>query len=155
MAGNIRIMDTSVYLALLGVPKHEGRPGLSQTELIKEVENCLSNDDKIIIPFGTIIESGNHISRSVNGRRHGIILKFVSDVKDALEGKAPYVIGELGSEDQLYKWLDLFQENANANIEFGDTICIAEFHRLHEMFPSNSIKIWSDDVHLKSYKLVP
>lgn len=151
MPGTIRIMDTSVYLALLRVPKHAAK--VRSEELSRELEKYVNDNDIIIIPIGTIIESGNHIARAIDGRRYEIVERFVQDILAAIEQRAPYSIGQLGNEDQLKSWLISFKSHAESNIEFGDVICIEEYKIWSEL--GRPVEIWSDDECLKPYKYKP
>lgn len=146
-------MDTSIYLALLGVPNHSS-PEWTK-ELNTELIDLYKNGDTIIIPLGTVVETGNIISRAVNGRRYQIIKRFLTNINMAINENAPYKIGELGNKDQLREWLTLYEEMASPELQFGDILCIQEFNKLVDIFPNKAIDIWSDDSHLQSYKNIP
>ena len=151
MGGTIHIMDTSVYLELMKIPGCYSVE--TSSKLAVELENIIKNGDRIIIPIGTIIESGNNIVRAANGRRYDLINRFIDDVNAAIESRAPYSIGKMGDEEQLIVWLSIFRELAHSQIEFGDVTCIAEFNLWKDM--KMPVEIWSDDKHLQSYKYSP
>ncbi len=154
MASAIRIMDTSIYLTVLGVPKHERGDSGRVEQLRNEVERCAKNDVIIIIPLGTIVETGNHIASAVDGRRYGIVNRFIEDITAAIEDRAPYSIGMVNSA-ALREWLDLFRSHSSSNLELGDVTCIAEFNRCREIYPVKPVMIWSDDEELISYNYIP
>ena len=151
MPGKIRIMDSSVYLAILKVPKHASAE--CSEELANKLVSFIDEGDTIIITLGTIIECGNHIARALDGRRHDIMEKFAQDILAAIEQRAPYSIGQLGNENQLRIWLNSFKEQAYSNLEFGDVICIEEFKIWQEL--GRPVEIWSIDEELQGYKYQP
>ncbi|MBM3327642.1 MAG: hypothetical protein FJY65_11870 [Calditrichaeota bacterium] len=157
MFRSIQILDSSVYLIILKVPKHSGvqdEPGV-YNYWHKVIEDAYINNDRIIIPLGVIVEVGNHIGSALNGRKYEIIDRFISDVSAALDGEKPYSIGELPDADGLRRWLISFKDQALSNVEFGDLTCIEEFNKCLKLFPNKPIMIWSTDEHLKSYKYEP
>jgi len=157
MDNSIIILDTSFYLVWLEVPEQEGAVAEStRNRLIGEFIKTAQEGAKIIIPLGTVIEVGNNIARSKNGRRHGLIRKFIKDMQAALDGNAPYSIGGgLDSQVLLPKWLRSYQEYGKGGIELGDVISICEYERCLEQYPHRPIRIWSTDSHLVSYDYSP
>ena len=152
----IHIIDTSIYLVILRIPNYYTEDQLKETQLgIREYMNK-KNDHSLLLPFGTIIETGNHIANFRDGRKHQIIKRFVEDVRSSNNDESPYSIVGLpnsaGGSILLNQWIDEFEKNAHSGIGFVDGMCISIFHRMVQTFPQSRVRIWAyDRNHLNAY----
>ena len=83
---DIVILDTTVLLNVLDVP------GFNQNrcEIFSEFRECTDKEDKFLVPFAAIFETGNKIAQLANGglrRQHAEKLKAV--IGSSLEGESP------------------------------------------------------------------
>ena len=154
----IHLIDTSVYLVILEVPEHFTQDQLLETQ--SNFDLYQNNKDTLLLPFGTIIETGNHIADAKDGRRYDIGKKFAKDVKRAINEQTPYQLcgiprGDKGLAD-FERWIEQFRELSQSGIGMVDTMCIDIFHTMQEMFPYDRVRIWSyDKRHLSSYDTHP
>ena len=147
----IRIIDSSVYIAILKVPQHKTFPGQFD-EVEQHLEDYIKSNDTLVLPISTIIETGNHIASAADGRRHKIIELFKRDVLKAYHGEAPYEIAGMNVDELLPAWLDLFCNLAGSNIGMGDVICINIYEQYCKIYGSTrEISIWSYDSKLQGY----
>ena len=56
---NVRLIDTSIMLNLLEVPKRCN----DKDQVQEELKKALQNNDTLILPVATIIETGNAIAK--------------------------------------------------------------------------------------------
>ena len=89
MSKKLVLIDTSIMLEILGVPKKINDPNIK-----KHFNAMLTSDDYILIlPLATILETGNHISHiksNDKNLRFIIANEFINKVKMALEGTKPF-----------------------------------------------------------------
>jgi hypothetical protein len=149
---NIRIIDTSVLVNILDIPgmNEHHKEATDEFKILKESEN-----DTLILPLATIIETGNHIAHIPNGsiRRNKAELMGKYLEKTA-KGEAPweYYCRELDKED-LLKLSQDFPESAMRETGIGDMSIIRAYEKYKAEIPAiGTIMIWSFDSHLQGYK---
>ncbi|MCD8370708.1 MAG: hypothetical protein LUC94_10370 [Clostridiales bacterium] len=148
----VHFIDTSVFAVLLKVPNFEE----SYDELIEELRRITENKDKesLILPFATIIETGNHIAQNGDGRqKRAAAERFVQCIEKTIDGQAPWTYyGEQMTASELRIMCKDFAEFAQRGEGFGDLSIIRAYERYKEMTPAISrIRIWSQDHHLMGY----
>lgn len=150
---NVRFIDTSILLNILDVPDRNQ----NREEVIEEFKNLIgSQNETLILPLATIIETGNHIAHISNGniRREKATLLSEFLIKTA-NGEAPWeYYGKELSADDLIHIASHFPDMAMAQCTgIGDLSIIRAFEKYKETVPAiGTIMIWSIDAHLKSYK---
>ncbi len=154
----IHIIDTSVYLVILKVPNHYTEDQFRDTS--EKLTQYVYNNDYLLLPFGTIIETGNHIADSLNGRRYGLIKKFIADIKAAIHDQTPYQLCGIpqvkNTNAQILQWLETFRDYAQSGASFADSMCIHAFNEQCKMYPYDRVRIWTyDRDHLKGYDSRP
>ena len=89
---DVRFIDTSILLNLLGVPgKCQDR------EAVLEQFRKVESKESLILPLAAIIETGNHISHISDGRkRHTISDKFCEYLRHTANETAPWVFYQKG-----------------------------------------------------------
>jgi len=154
----IHIIDTTVYLEILKVPKHIDENRYPQT--ISQFEEFCNRGDTLLLPFGTIAEAGNHIADAVDGRRYGLIKKFVEDIIKAIRDETPYKVcgipkGSTGLED-IQRWIIQYKNLAVSGVGMVDTMCIDVFNKMRLTFPNTRVRIWHyNHRHLEGYDTHP
>ena len=79
----ICLIDTSIFLEILDVPRKATR----SEQVIQELKGKIENDEILFLPMATILETGNHIAQNGDGdQRRACALKFVSLVQNAMDG---------------------------------------------------------------------
>lgn len=63
----VHFIDTSVFVNIIDVPNMNDQRGTVMKELKELLKN--RNKEKMILPFATIIETGNHIAQNGNGQQ--------------------------------------------------------------------------------------
>lgn len=147
---NVRFMDTSVMTNILEVP---GR--CSDAQKIKEEFNfAMKQEEVLILPIATIIETGNHIAHIADGNiRRNVAAKFGQCLRKTAEGEAPWQLYgvELDKEGLVYL-ADHIEEMASFEIGVGDTSIIYAYEQYKNNTPGiGRIMIWSTDQHLQGY----
>ena len=147
---NVKIIDTSVMLNLLEVPNM-----CSDADKVKiEWKQNLDSNDVLIMPFATIIETGNHIAHISNGnKRRGIALKFGEFLRKTANGEAPWKLyGANNTKEELLYLADNIESFAISEIGIGDMSIVYAYKRYIEETPGvGTIMIWSTDKHLQGY----
>lgn len=147
---NVRFIDTSVMLNLLEVP---GK--CADSQMIKEeFRQIIKNNETLILPIATVIETGNHIAHISNGSsRRTIASKFGEFLKKTAEREAPWQLYgiELDKEGLLYL-AEHIEEYAIRQVGVGDMSIIYAYEQYKSNTPGiGRIMIWSTDTHLQGY----
>jgi len=150
--GAICLIDTSIFLEILKVPKKA-----NQSELIfQELKEKIEVGESLFLPMATILETGNHIAQNGDGNQRRICAaKFVAQVTQALEGKSPFNPINFLKKEDLQGWLKEFPDQAMRGRGMGDLSIIHDWQRICDQNPSRRVYIWSLDIHLKSYDEPP
>lgn len=144
------LIDTSVMLEILDVPDKAS----NHDTIIAEFKKKTDAGDIFFIPLATILETGNHIAQSGNGRQRFACAKiFVNLVEKSLEGESPFNLLQFFNHDGLREWLQDFPKSASRGESFGDLSIQKDMNRLHELNPREDIFIWTLDSHLRSYSI--
>ena len=145
----ICLIDTSIFVEILDVPRKAAR----HEQVILELQVKIENSEALFLPMATILETGNHIAQNGDGgQKRACALKFVSRVQEALEGKSPFKPISFLEKEQLQQWLSEFPDSAMRGNSLGDLFIIHDFERLCRQSPRRAIYIWSQDRHLSSFK---
>jgi hypothetical protein len=145
----ICLIDTSIFLEILNVPKKATR----YEQVISELQGKIENGETLFLPMATILETGNHIAQNGDGRqRRACALNFVSQVQDALNGKSPFKPVSFLEKEHLQEWLSEFPDSAMRGNSLGDLSIIHDFQRFCRQNPLRGIYIWSQDGHLSSFR---
>lgn len=149
---NVRIIDTSVLVNILNIPNMNENHDKAIDEFNKLIER---DQDTLILPLATIIETGNHISHIPNGniRREKAIL-FSKYLEKTAKDEAPweYYCKELNKNDLLTIAYE-FPNCAIRETGIGDMSIIRAYEKYKDEIPAiGSIMIWSFDAHLQGYK---
>lgn len=149
----IHFLDTSVFCNILNVPFMSDERDLAVEEFKEIVEN--SEQEKIILPFATIIETGNHIAHINEGYfRYKIAQKFSEAVLKTINGDAPWsYYGSQLTEEDLKKICTIFPNEAlYNNTGVGDLSIVSAYEKYkEETIGIEEIRIWSYDHHLEQY----
>ena len=146
---NIRLIDTTIMLNLLGVPKRNK----DEKEVREEFKRVLAKGETLILPIATIIETGNEIAKINGSQRYEIVSKFSEYLKKTSKGEAPWKpeLTMINLEDLIY-FAENYTSFASTGIGLGDLSIIRTFERCKEKLQVDSIMIWSTDKHLQGYK---
>ena len=125
-----------------------------RTEVMRELKSLAGNKGKetLILPYATIIETGNHIAHNGDGRqRRNSAERFCEVIKKTLAGEAPWAYyGNQLTEEDLDLICKDFPDAATREQGFGDLSIIRAYERYKEETPAvGEIRIWSLDKHLK------
>lgn len=148
---NVKFIDTSVMLNLLEVPKM-----CSDVEKVKlQWKQNLESNDVLIMPFATIVETGNHIAHISDGnKRRKIARKFGEFLRKTAKGEAPWKLyGVKNTKEELLYLADNIEDFATREIGIGDMSIVYAYERYIEETPGvGTIMIWSTDTHLQGYR---
>jgi predicted nucleic acid-binding protein len=158
--GSICIIDTSIFLNLLNVPRRNE----SKEAVRKDFETFIEADCIFLLPMATILETGNHIAQNGDGTtRRATAQKFVKQVKAAFSGDAPWRPIDFPSTQEISTWLEEFPDLAGQNkapnkpegTSFGDLSIIQDFKHICQQSPMSEVFIWSLDQDLAAYHYNP
>ena len=148
---NVRFMDTSIVMNLLEVPHMCADAECVKAEFVKAV----AENETLILPISTIIESGNHIAHIANGTiRREKTLKFQEFLKKTAREEAPWTFygAELTKEDLEYLDAEFPDRDLQMEMGIGDMSIIRFYEKYKETTPGiGRIMIWSTDAHLAGY----
>lgn len=147
---NVHFIDTSVLLEILQVPNKNS----NHEKIMNELQQMVEGKDTLILPFATIIETGNHIAQNGNGQqKRSCADRFVQCILKTIDGQAPWsYYGEQLTKEDLRGICSQFCDYAMRGEGFGDLSIISAYERYKKETPAISrIRIWSLDNHLQSY----
>lgn len=149
---HVVIVDTSVLLNLLDVPgRNQGRDAV-----LGRFEELLDAEVNLLLPIAAIFEAGNHIARLSDGRqRRSHAQRFSNRVREALNGRAPWIVTPLPNLRELVDWLNDFPESAMQGVNMGDLSIVKTWESACAKHPQCRIRIWSLDRHLVGYDRAP
>lgn len=132
---DVHFIDTSVLLNILNVPGRNER----HDEVMEELRGLgeKANVNALILPFATIIETGNHIAHCGDGnQRRKAAVKFQECIDKTVKQKAPwqYYGNQLTARDLEIICKD-FPDSAMRGEGFGDLSIIRAYQKLLKRFP--------------------
>jgi hypothetical protein len=154
----ICLIDTSVFVELLGVP------GMcTRREAVRDrFELLVRARARLYVSLAVVIETGNHIAQNGDGQqRRAVAAEFLRSVEGALAGTAPWKIVPLPKEDELRALLRSFADDVHRNERrgkgrsLGDAALVREFHRQCELNPARRVFIWTLDGGLEVFDRRP
>ena len=155
--GDIVLLDTSVYTNILNVPGRNGE----REDIFAEFALRIENGDNFLLPMASIWETGNHISRLADGnlrRQYAKIL--VENVRNALDGKAPFRPTYFPTRELFMEWLIEFPDYVQRNksetktsegVSLSDFSIIKEWEQTRDRHSMSRVLIWSLDSDLSGY----
>lgn len=149
---NVHFIDTTVFVEILQVPNKYSQ--LQHEAVMEELNQMIIGRDTIILPFATIIETGNHIAQNGDGRqKRECAQRFVECIIKTVEGQAPWsYYGKQMTKEDLHDMCNQFCDYAMRGEGFGDLSIIRAYQCYKEQTPAISrIRIWSLDKHLQAY----
>lgn len=146
----VHFIDTSVLLNIINVP---GR-NQQHEEVMRELKSLLEHkgSNTLILPFATIIETGNHIAHCGDGtQRRKAATKFSECIDKTINNKAPWqYYGNQLTPDDLKEICREFPDFAMRGEGFGDLSIIRAYQKYKDETPAiHKIRIWSVDEHLR------
>ena len=151
------LIDTSIFLNLMDVP---GR-NQDKAAVIASFREYVELNTTFILPMATILETGNHIAQSGDGRvRRATAERFVTEVKWAFRGEAPWRPSQFPDTEEMLGWIDRFPDAAmrnksatkpNEGTSFGDLSIIQEYEKCRHLHSAREVFIWSLDQDLKAF----
>lgn len=148
----IALIDTSIFCELLPVP------GMAEDHVghLELLEKKVDAKESLLLPMATLFETGNHIGQNGDGRvRRSTALRFVKDVRDALDEKSPFAPLQFPSETDVERWIDAFPDWATQGSGLGDLSIVKDWERQCALAPRVRVYIWSKDKHLAGYDRRP
>jgi len=152
-------------MVFLDVPKSNKPEGdytpEERAKLKQEVIDLFRSHNQLsevfLLPFGVILETGNHIADCPNGRRHVLIQDFVAEVRSSLHNERPYqIVGIPASNQDIEMWLQSYTDNAPGGAGMVDSISIFYYNDFVAAYPGHNVRIWSfDNKHLTGYDTNP
>lgn len=148
----ICLVDTSVFVEFLAVPKMASRT----VTIVKEMKRKVANEEQLFLPMATVFETGNHIGQNGDGnQRRQCAERFVRQVQLALAGDSPFTPIDFVEADKMQRWLDEFPDWAMQGSGLGDLSIRHDWERLCEKNKGRRVYIWSLDQHLGGFDRGP
>lgn len=149
---DIHFIDTSIFTNILNVDKlNENRASVIAE--LKELYNKPSIN-ALILPYATIIETGNHIAHISDGRlRRETAERFRMILTKTIQNEAPWnYYGKQMTIEDIKIMCEEFPDMAMRGEGFGDLSIIQAYKRFKEETPAiRRIRIWSLDIHMRVY----
>ena len=156
----VLMIDTSFMCVWLQVPGMEtcgpddNRWDYKRVDTVIKKE--INENATLILPWATIIETGNHIAQA-NGSKYKVIGQFVDYIFEALDGNRPWAafMGQSGllEKDALRNTLDRWRETAIGGQSLGDAL-IVDVAKYYEAYAAEVV-ILTGDEGLKAYEPSP
>lgn len=145
----IWLVDTVILLNVLDVP---GR-NQDRDQVMREFEERIRRGDTLLLPFGAILETGNHIARLSNGnQRREHARRFCEQIRLAINGEAPWRPLKFPAREDLLHWLHDFPNSATKELSLVDHTIVKEWEEACQQFRGYEVKIWSLDGGLVGYE---
>ena len=139
---SIVIVDTSVLLNIMDVPDRNQR----KPEVFDRLGRLIDAGDHLFIPMAAIVEVGNHIAHVKNGtQRRASAERFVTEVRSALAGEAPWKPINFPSNQEVLSWLDAFPDAATQRVGMGDLSIKQEWTALCSRHAFSRVWVWTLD----------
>lgn len=152
MSSTIVILDTSVFVEILGVP------GKSQDRetVLAQLEVWVEQGASLLLPMATVIETGNHIAQC-KGDKLGrqVAEDYVKQVRLAMSDQSPFTATPSFDPERVLEWIADFPDYSVRGIGAGDLSIIAEWHRQVALNPRRRVLIWASDSDLSGYDHSP
>ena len=149
---SIVLVDTSVLLNVLDVP---GR-NQNRVDVLAQLAQHIEQGDHMRLPMASILEAGNHIAHiGDGGMRRAAAETFVTQIRLALIGDAPWKPTSFPTSELVLEWLSAFPDHAMRGVGFGDLSIIKEWESISRQFHMSSVSIWSLDGDLQGYVHIP
>lgn len=145
----ISILDTSVLCNILDVPgKNQSRD-----EARTQLRELITENARLLLPLAAVYETGRHIAQLADGNQRRVIARrFVDQVRQAVNGEAPWAPVPLPAPQDLAKWLAEFPDAATRGASLADLSMIKLWNQQCELHPEHRVMIWSyDNRDLGSY----
>jgi hypothetical protein len=144
---NIWIIDTSIFMNILDVENFNQ----DKEAVLSQFEERINAGDSFLLPFATIVETGNHIAQLNGNIKFTIAQKFVQQIRLAIENQTPYKALKFPDKLELLEWINDFPTNASQGIGFADSTIIEDWKRQTILNQGWEVKIWALDGHLSAY----
>lgn len=138
----IVIVDTTVLLNLLNVPRHNQ----DSVRVREEFEAIKDSRGRFLLPLAAVFQAGDHIADLQNGnhrRRYAGVLR--DQVRRALNEEAPWGLAQLAEESHIDAWLAAFPDFAIQGAGYGmSALSIVQAWKMAcGLIPGRRIRIWS------------
>ena len=150
------VLDTSILCVWLQIPGKEtcGPKGEWTYDKVKQkIESEIESDSTLVLPFASVIETGNHIAQA-HGDRHRAVNAFADHIENAMNGNSPWATfgnqSQLLNDAPLKKLLSKWRQSAIAGQSIGDAMIVelANFYSSYNV----PVEIFTGDGGLKAYE---
>lgn len=148
----IVLIDTSVLLNILRVPGYDQ----NWESVRQQYEKHLDQEDNLLLPMATILETGSHIADIRNGahrREWGQL--FVDVVKKTYQRETPWQPLAFPTLATIVSWLDQFPDLVTEGKGLADVTIIKDWEQERDRHPLSRVIIWSLDKKLHGYDHKP
>lgn len=138
----ICILDTSVLCNVLDIPgKNQDRDAA-----LAKLRDWIDEGAALLLPLAAIYETGRHISQLADGSlRRRIAMRFVDQVRKAIDGESPWQPCPLPVPTELGHWLDRFPDAAMRGQSLADLSFIRMWEEQCKFHPGRRVLIWTYD----------
>lgn len=145
----ISIVDTSVLCNILDVPGKNQSRQQARTQL----REFINENARLLLPLAAVYETGRHIAQLADGNQRRVVAgRFVDQVHQAIDGKAPWAPVPLPAPQDLANWLSEFPDAATRGSSLADLSMVKLWKEQCELHPEYRVMIWSyDNRDLGSY----
>ncbi|MBJ7901100.1 MAG: hypothetical protein GC158_14545 [Cyanobacteria bacterium RI_101] len=113
----VAIIDTSILCNILNIPHMNGE----RKRVLEKWRELLDQNASFLLPMATIYETGNHIAHLRDGhQRRWWAELFVIQVKQSIDGEAPWQLIQLPDTREIGEWLKDFPDSAMRGAGMGD-----------------------------------
>ncbi len=144
----IWLIDTSVFTNILDLDGWNQQ----RKEVMVDFEAKIEAGDGFMVPFTTILETGNFIHQMPKkGLRQTVAQRFEAYISASLQGNTPWRILDFPNPTDLSEWLRQYVTQVDV-MGLGDHMIVEQWKQQCAAIPGYSIRIWSLDAHLLGYE---
>lgn len=148
----IRIVDTTVFCNIIGVPNRSQ----DQDQAFDELTTYREQGDSLLLPMAAVYETGNHISQQGDGQERRVAAElFVKQVRKAMNGDSPFGPTKIHDTEEVKEWLTDFPDDAMRGIGIGDRSIIEVWEQQCTLNQARRVVIWTYDDDLDGYDREP
>ncbi|MDE6193741.1 MAG: hypothetical protein K2M83_07130 [Muribaculaceae bacterium] len=162
MARKVIILDTSILCVWLGIPgmdriEKKGEMPIVCADVEAKLQTEIDGGARIVLPFASVIECGNHITQIKGADPKKYIDEFADFILKSIDGQEPWDIftnqTNLFDEENFKKLVEKWRELSMSGISMGDASIIQVAHH----YDSNNftVEIYTGDTGLKAYEPTP
>lgn len=162
MAKKVLILDTSILCVWLQIPEMDiiqkkGLPPVTYADVVAKIESEVARSTRIVLPYASIIECGNHITQIKRRDSQAYVDKFAEFIDKAIAGTEPWDIftnqTALFTPERLNELVTNWKVLSKERISMGDCSILQVANHYDSL--GISVEIFTGDAGLEARQPAP